>query len=380
MIEENRKRKVSVVECADYTPEKVSRAISEALRLLGGIGKSVRYGDKVLLQVNLLQPKKPEEGVTTHPAIVSALCGVLRDMGAKILIGGSSGIATFGGTSRALKICGIEEVARKYDAEVINFDKANFVEINNVQNNRVKSFFIAKPIIEADLVVSVPKLKSHALVKFTGAVKNFYGAIPGAGKAQGHALANTEKRFSEFLIDIFQVVKPELAVADAIVGMEGDCYGGDLIQVGLVLASTSCVALDIVASKIIGYTPWQIMYIREAVRRGLFPSIEAVEEVGIKGVRIPFKYPTGLFEHLPGFMQSWVWDRLKAKPVINTERCKRCGICVEACPVNAIEMVEVPEIVGDKCILCYCCHELCPENAVVLQQNWLGYRIGKKWK
>lgn len=372
--------KVSVVKCSDYTQARVTQAVKESLNLIGGIDRLVRKGDKVLLQVNLLQPKKPEEGITTHPAAVIAVCKLLNDIGAEIWIGGSSGSATFGGTSEALKICGIEGVAEKYGAKVINFDKTEVVEIKNLQNNRLKSFFIAKPIKDADLVVSVPKLKSHALVKFTGAIKNFYGVIPGAGKAQGHAIANTERKFSEFLIDIYQAVKPGLAIMDGVIGMEGDCYGGNLRQVKLILASTSCIALDIVASKIIGYNPRQIMYIREAIERKLFANIESVEEVGLKNIRIPFKHPTGFFEHLPGFLQSWVWDRLKAKPILNMKRCKRCGVCGKACPVNAIKMNGMPRIEEDKCILCYCCHELCPESAVVLKQNWLGYHIGKSWR
>ncbi|MEW6606873.1 MAG: DUF362 domain-containing protein [bacterium] len=374
------KIKVSVVKCSDYDQEKVNQAVKEALNLIGGIDELVRRGDKVLLVVNLLQPKKPEEGVTTHPKVVSAVCELLRDLGAEIWIGGSSGSATFGGTSEALKICGIQQVAERYGATIINCDKTEVIEINNLQNNRLKNFFIAKPITEADLVISVPKLKSHALVKFTGAIKNFYGVIPGAGKAQGHAIANTEKRFSEFLIDIYQAVNPGLAIMDGVIGMEGDCYGGNLRQVGLILASTSCIALDIVASKIIGYEPWQIMYIMEAIQRGLFPNIESIEEVGVREAKVPFKHPTGFFEHLPGFLQSWVWNRVKAKPTLNIQWCKRCGVCVKACPVNAIKMSEMPIIEEDKCILCYCCHELCPESAIILKQNWLGYFIGKDWQ
>lgn len=378
--EDNEKIKVSIVKCSDYEQEKVNQAVKEALNLIGGIDRLVRRGDKILLVVNLLQPKKPEEGITTHPTVISAVCGLLMDLGAKIWIGGSSGSATFGGTSEALKICGIEKVAEKYGAKVINFDKTKVIRINNLQNKRLKSFYIARPITEANLVVSVPKLKSHALVKFTGAIKNFYGVIPGAGKAQGHAIANTEKSFSELLIDIYQAVKPGLAIMDGVIGMESDCYGGDLRQVGLILASTSCIALDIVASKIIGYNPWQMMYIKEAIERRLFPNIESVEEVGAKDVRIPFKHPTGFFEHLPGFLQSWMWDRLKAKPILNMKRCKRCRTCVKACPVNAIKMNGMPKFEEDKCIFCYCCHELCPESAIVLKQNWLGYLIGKNWR
>jgi ferredoxin len=148
----------------------------------------------------------------------------------------------------------------------------------------------------------------------------------------------------------------------------------------LIFASTSCIALDIVTSKIIGYNPRQIIYIREAIKRGLFPDIESVEEVGAKDVRILFKHPTGFFEHLPGFLQGWVWDRLKARPILDMKGCKKCGICVKACPVNVIKMDGMPKIEEDKCILCYCCHELCPESAIVLKQNWLGYLIGKSWR
>ncbi|MDI6734994.1 MAG: DUF362 domain-containing protein [bacterium] len=188
------KTKVSVVKCSDYDQDKVNQAVKEAFNLIGGIDELVRRGDKVLLVVNLLQPKKPEEGITTHPTVVNAVCEILNDVGAEIWIGGSSGSATFGGTSEALKICGMEEVAEKYGAKVINFDKTEVVEIKDIQNNKLKNFFIAKPTTEADLVISAPKLKSHALVKFTGAIKNFYGVIPGAGKAQGHAIANTEEK------------------------------------------------------------------------------------------------------------------------------------------------------------------------------------------
>jgi ferredoxin len=239
--------------------------------------------------------------------------------------------------------------------------------------------------VEADAIISLPKLKTHGLVQFTGATKNLFGTVPGVIKASYHARFAAVERFSAMLIDVLSYHNPVLTIMDAVVGMEGDGpSGGDPRHIGLLLTSTDGVALDVVASTLVGMAPLSVAPIAAAVRRGLISG--QVEDIEVQGHSLDaarvvgFKRPrTGVqrVRMIPSSVPSWITDQLLASPQASS-KCTACGVCVENCPVEAITIVDGRARMDlHRCIRCYCCHELCPEDAVELKQSLLARLLNR---
>lgn len=372
--------KVSLVRCASYNQEAVNSSVEQALAMIGGIGRFVKPGQKVLLKVNALTPKPPEAAVTTHPAIIKAVVGQVKKAGGIPLVGDSSGgmIAGQAPTKQTFHVSGIARAAEEAGAELINFDVSGVEPIN--ATGPIRILHLAKPVLEADVVISLPKLKTHSAAVFTGAVKNMYGCIPGFRKAEYHRMVPKLKDFSELLVDIFAAARPVLVIMDAIVGMEGNGpSAGKPREVGLVVASEDSVAVDAVASSIIGLNPFDVHSTRIAHKRGL--GVGELSGIEIQGLNLAevkihdFDLPSNaMLETAPGFIISGVLSLLKARPEINSSTCAGCRFCVESCPVEAMDMKgKVPSIDYKKCISCLCCQELCPQKAVEMKQlNPLG--------
>ncbi|MTI95715.1 MAG: DUF362 domain-containing protein [Firmicutes bacterium] len=364
---------VSVRACPDYSPEVVAATCDRALMDVKAEALFTP-GQTVLLKVNLLSAKSPEQAVTTHPALVFALARWFIERGARVQVGDSSGgVPTKEGgnkTAAALKVSGIAAAAEAAGAEVINFDTAGAVVVHG--GERLNPVLIARPVLDADLVVSVAKLKTHGLTLFTGAVKNMFGAVPGATKAEYHRQLPKLPDFCTGLVDVFAAARPQLAVMDAVWGMEGNGpSAGDVRHRGLVLASRDAVALDTVAANLIGCPPRRVLTTVFAAKRGL-GRMEDVKIMGDEVSPVQFKLPAsarlgpvaasvsgrffGLMTHLPGFM---------------AEKCINCNICVQSCPVTALTAQKPhPELDAAKCIHCFCCHELCPEHAIDLEPRY----------
>ncbi|HEY9247298.1 MAG TPA: DUF362 domain-containing protein, partial [Candidatus Methanoperedens sp.] len=217
--------------------------------------------------------------------------------------------------------------------------------------------------------------------KYTGAVKNFYGVIPGSGKAAIHRQAPTEESLSQAVVDIFSALKPQLAVMDGIVGMEGEgATNGTPIASNVILSSLDCVALDAVASEVMGFQHEDILTTRFANRRGLgIGELGKIEVIGekIEDVRLDFKKSGYMYYKLPSFLGKFIFKYYEniSKVAISEKDCKKCGICLESCPASAITLLPHPLINQEKCIRCYCCHELCRNGAVKLRTSFIGKQL-----
>ena len=361
--------KVSIVQCPDYSHAK--DAIVESLELIGGLERIIKPGDRVLLKANILAARPPEDAVTTHPAIITAMCELVSDIGGFPIVGDGSGITHPGATAEALKISGIEDAAKKCGAEIVNFETGGFVEVDVPGAKQFPRLYIAKPILDADVIVSLPKLKTHELTYYTGAVKNFFGAVPLKTRKQMHLLAKRDM-FGEAVVDIYSIVKPHLAIMDGVVGMEGNGPAhGTPINTGIVMASYDCVALDMVASKLIGFDPMVIPTNVSALERKLGMGQPEVVGTPLEDVKVKFKESTGgITTMAPAFLTTNFGRFFTMKPHIDTTKCILCGACVLNCSPHAIEEVDGKlKINDDKCIQCYCCRELCPQNAVDIQKS-----------
>ncbi|MFZ3384195.1 MAG: DUF362 domain-containing protein [Candidatus Methanoperedens sp.] len=372
--------KVSIVKCGDYEHGRVKNAILQSLELIGGLEKIVKPGDNVLLKVNVIVGFSPERAATTHPSVVRAMIEIVKEAGGIPWVGDSSG--AYGYTAQSLQISGIKKATEESGGKLINFESTGTYNLK-VDGKVLTSINIAKPAIDCDVLVSLPKLKTHMMTKYTGAVKNFYGVIPGSGKAAIHRIAQTEETFSDAVVDIYSVLKPKLAIMDGVIGMEGEgAINGTPIESKVILSSMDCVALDAVASEIMGFRHRDIMTTCFAHNRGLgIGELDRIEVVGkkINDVKIDFKKSKHIYYKLPKFLSSFGLKLVEnnSKVEISKEDCKKCKICLNSCPVSAIILEPEPSIDQKKCIKCYCCHELCRNSAVKLKTSYIGRQLLK---
>lgn len=374
------KSEVSVVRCHDYGEGQVEDAVRRSLALIGGAGKLIKPGDRVLLKVNILAPAEAEQAVTTHPSLVRAMIKLVREAGGVPFVADSPGFLFAGGRNNAMKKSGIMKAAEELGAEVLQFETVpdSFVEVDVPGGAELKTIYAARLALEADVIISMPKLKTHGNTLFTGAVKNMFGAVPQKTRMLAHSLVTNEK-FSSALVDIYSVFKPDLAVMDAVVGMEGDGpRHGQPRKIGLVLASFDPPALDAVASKIVGFEPGAILTTKFAHERGLGcgdPGCISVLGETIEDVAVPdFKKPASMrmFSSIMSLLAPLINGLVKVEPHLDKAKCTRCAVCAKSCPVHVITLDPYPIIDRSSCIKCYCCNELCPEGAMEIKRTRLA--------
>ncbi|MTI68833.1 MAG: DUF362 domain-containing protein [Firmicutes bacterium] len=365
--------KVSLIKCENYDYDFLKKSIINSFKNLGGINKYINKGDKVLLKLNLIIKKGPEEAATTHPLFTKALAEVLIDYGAEVIIGDSPGGPFNKGMLRSIyKGCGFEEIIKDTNIK-LNFN-TNSMEVKNDKGKILKSLTVTEMLKDVDKVISVSKLKTHGMTMFTGAVKNMFGIIPGILKAEYHYKMPEIKDFSNALVDICLTGKPILSFMDGIVGMEGEGpTSGNPRKIGAVLASSSPYHLDVIATKIIGLDPKKVPTVARCIERNICKGdLNDIELLGniddfyIDDFKIPEIRNLNLIgDNLPKFLRNTINKMLQPKPVFDNEMCVGCGDCAKNCPPKVIEMVDKKPIVDlDKCIRCFCCQELCPKEAV----------------
>jgi uncharacterized protein (DUF362 family)/Pyruvate/2-oxoacid:ferredoxin oxidoreductase delta subunit len=323
-------------------------------------------GKKVVIKPNILGPSPPEKGITTHPALIRALVKSLRKRQALCLVGDNPGMNGYAANERCARISGILEAA---DGCFVNFAKeAAQIKVNS---RFLEKLVISKAILEADLVINVPKFKTHLQTRITGAVKNMFGILVGAEKARVHLAAPKPEDFSEALVDIYQIRLPDLTIMDAVVGMEGNGpSSSDLRPIGKILASPNGVSVDGLMAAMMGISPQKVDILRIASQRGLGELDPAKMEIQGTWSRLP-KYKMPLTFVSRGWFGGAV-NRLIYRPLIkpnisvNRDLCGQCGVCVQQCPAQALTMKDVPSLDKKKCISCYCCYELCSNRAIEL--------------
>jgi uncharacterized protein (DUF362 family)/Pyruvate/2-oxoacid:ferredoxin oxidoreductase delta subunit len=374
--------KVHIVRCGDY--EQVEEQMAELLTMMGGMNQFAASGEKIALKVNLLQVAAPEKAVTTHPAVVAAVGRLAKAEGAVPVIVDSpgSGLQYNEKTlDRLYQTTGMVQAAEAAGIDV-NLDPTHKVD-TFPQGELIKRFEVITPVLEADGVFNLCKLKTHTFMSITGAVKNNFGVIPGLAKPGYHAKLQDKGHFANMLLDLAEYVSPRISIMDAVTGMEGNGpHTGVPRHIGLLLASTSPLALDVVASEIIGLSRANNPVLIAAEKRGLYPNrLADIQLVGadIADLRIPdYKMPSTVFEGAGLGPFTWLAPVFKnaetLQPRVIKDVCVACGSCYEACPVDAITMNDHALINNKACIRCYCCHEMCPDEAIELRSSLL-YRI-----
>ena len=370
---------VSISKCNSYDTKEVQGAVDSCLDKLGGLSSLIKPDDRVLIKPNILIAKPPEEAVTTHPALIEAIIMVIKKVGAVPLVGDSPG-GLVGNVGEHWKVTGIEEVCNRLNVEILNFESSGVYE-KRINGNH---YHIAKPVLDADFIINVPKIKTHGLTILTCAIKNMYGTIPGLTKVNYHKEAPKPSDFAELVVDIFALSKPGLNIVDGIIGMDGNGpSAGNPKEMGLILASTDAIAVDSLICQILGKNPLKVPTNKNAYERGLGEAdINKIKVLGYQpDVIDDFKWSPNIASSLdmvPSFISKGLMRFWWSRPVIDPEVCTKCGKCVKNCPVEALSAgVKIPEFDYPECINCMCCMEMCPEKAVKLEKSMLSKLLSR---
>jgi uncharacterized protein (DUF362 family)/Pyruvate/2-oxoacid:ferredoxin oxidoreductase delta subunit len=357
--------------------------VKKALELLRpeGMAAFVKPGDKVALKVNMLMGKSPETLVTTHPSLVKAVGQMVADCGAEaFIIDSPGGPYTANSLRLAYERCGFSRAAEECGAS-LNYD-TSVTKVSGRLGKGVFSAELLRPAVEADIIINLPKLKTHGLTTLTCAVKNMFGLIPGLVKLEYHMRSPKLEDFCAMLVDIAEMASPELTIVDAISAMQGEGpSGGDPKEMNLILAGENIHAIDYVSAWLMGIEPESVPTIAQAREKNLSPL--AMEQIEIRGHRPSpsrFAMPKSrarthiLDQFLPRSVADKVASSLRPTPAFLPSVCTRCGICVRSCPPKALSERKgnVPELNTRDCIRCFCCQELCPEKAIEVRRSLLG--------
>jgi len=322
---------------------------------------------KVLVKPNVLRVSEADQGIVTHPDVVKAVVEKLEELGpAEIVVGDNPGVMSYGANEEAFRKTGLMEASmghyRNIGSEACELSfPAEFTD-------RV---MVSRAVLDADVLISVPKFKTHGLTVITGGIKNSYGFLPGAQKANLHRIAGDAWRFNQLLLEVFCLRIPDLFIVDAVVGMEGNGPASpDLREIGLILASDNGVALDATIARLMGLEPRLLPLLQMAAKRGLGDYEESSIEILGELVPIPgFKVPPVLegAKAVSDAVAEHMYSRIRMRPKADRTICTGCESCVAQCPVSALTMSGgVPVVDPHRCIACFCCQEICPVMAMRL--------------
>ena len=379
---------VSIVPCEDYDDERVEAALTAALDAVHGLD-FVRPGMTIAVKANLVTAMKPETAAAVHPAVVCALVRLLKKAGAEVVIGDSpGGIFAAAYLKVVYDVCGMRR-AEAYGAR-LNADFST-EEVRFEDAVQAHSFPYTSWLHKVDAIIDLCKLKTHGMMGLTCAVKNLFGSIPGAQKAECHYRYPRAEDFANMLVDLYEYSRPRLCICDAVIGMEGNGpTQGTPRKIGCLLAGRDGHRLDAVAAGLIGLRVQDVPTLRAAVERGLLPKDPG--DIAVFGEPGRFAVPdfktvpaqSSVFfkvfgDGIPGKIADFVAARILTPfPKLDPQRCVGCKKCAQVCPAKAIEMRSgKPRIHRGACIHCFCCQEFCPKGAMRVGRHAVMRLLGK---
>lgn len=356
---------VSVYKADAYDLDVIYAAVRRHFEALD-VEKDLTPDTRVLLKPNMLLASDPAGAVTTHPVFLRAVAKRLRELGVKtiVLADSSGGLYNERMLHKAYDACGFTALS---DILTLNYDTTS---------RKKNGFLIITPVLEADYIINCAKLKTHALMLMTAAVKNMFGSVPGIKKAEYHCVKATIEPFTKLILDLHEVVRPQLNLVDAIDCMEGNGpSGGTVRRMGLTLASKSAYAADEVCAKLMNINPHMVRTIRLARKRGLAdPQNVRMTGDAVVPAEPAFQMPDSFADRSRtrsgGGIGRLLWGRTGTRPVVTREKCVGCGKCMEGCPKHIITITDKIAFIPKRgCISCFCCHELCPEKAIEIVER-----------
>ena len=371
---------VNAVFTPSYEEGAVYEAVAKHFEALK-VERELTPGMRILLKPNLLYGKKPEAGVTTNPAILKAVIRWLTERGfTNLVVAESSGglynaeymRGVYGASG--LRVPGIQEYLNK---------EFTFKAVPTREGFQTRVFNLITPVTEAEYIINLPKLKTHAMTTVSCGVKNLFGTIPGLQKPDMHRRYPRTEDFVRMLCELCETVKPSLTLLDAVDSMEGNGPGGGTVRhTGLTLCARDVYALDVTAVRFMGLGPDAMPHLRAAREMGLLP-----EEIHVTGDEVvpcspAFRLPdavksTGFDDAVPKLLRKpteFVMDRLlRSYPHVDRSKCVGCGKCAESCPQKIIKITDKKAGMPRKnCISCFCCQEMCPVHAISVKRGLRG--------
>lgn len=379
----NNMTKVFLSKCSKYDVKEIENKIRMGFETLGGdkyIRWLIRENSRILLKPNMIIGDKKASLATTHYVFFEAVIRVLKDYSQNISYGDSPG---FGEILKTAEILGLKEVADRYNVKLENFHKEHLT-VSHKEGILCKSFDVARAAYECDVLITLPKIKTHSLTLFTASIKNQFGCIPGVQKAQFHSRMPEVENFSTMLLDLNKLLKTSFSIVDGILAMEGNGpKNGDPYNLNCILMGDDIVAVDSVAAKLIGYEkPIDTPVLKEASKYGFGETdIDKIEILGDKIADIAvsdFK----LVRKAPNTFRYKVTRNSTFKkifaprPKLIPQKCISCKRCNEVCPKKdeVIKFITkngklIPIWNMNNCIICFCCQELCPTGAIYAKQS-----------
>ncbi len=366
-----------------YDHAAVDAAVESLFASLPAAAK-IGANTKILIKPNLLAKHPPAHAVTTHPTVVGAVIRACKARGARaanITVADSAG-GLYNPTlmKQLYQVSGLAAVCQAEG--VLAYTACKSVTVSVAAPRVAQGFELLTPVVEADLIINLPKLKTHVMTGLTAATKNLFGTIPGLKKAEWHTRFPDKARFGDMLIDLYQTVTPHINLLDGIVGMEGDGpAGGTPRSAGLLLASEDALNLDLAAAYLIGLAPMRVPYLAAAHARGMCANAfdwndlqgEVAGFAPIPNWQLPESYQgdtasVDFSNRAPKVLRpaaKKVLDALAPHPVVVHSACIGCGKCAEICPQHTILLKGNKATIRKKdCIHCFCCHEMCPVKAI----------------
>jgi len=265
---------VSLIRTSDYELESLSRAVHNLLVPLGGISRIVKAGDRVLLKPNLLTGARPTKECTTRPELIYVVTKMVQAAGGKPFLGDSP---AFGSAKGVAQANGLWDLAQSLNLPIVEFHGQRYATDGELQHLR-----LSKEAMDADVVINLPKIKSHMQLTLTLGVKNLFGCVPGKMKAWWHMEAGKDaQKFAQMLIETAAAIAPELTIMDGIIGHEGNGpSGGEPRPLGILAASADVFALDRVMVEVLGIDPQVVPTIKAAIAKGIYQDLTEIDLVG----------------------------------------------------------------------------------------------------
>ncbi|MBA4397301.1 MAG: (4Fe-4S)-binding protein, partial [Syntrophus sp. (in: bacteria)] len=318
-----------IVRTSGYDEKKLRPLLFEMLARLDG-GR-IQRGVRVLVKPNLLSPAAPDDAVLTHPLVVKAVCEYVLDKGAGVHLSDSPAMGSF---EKILRVSGIGDALRGLDVVCKPFASSVPVDVGK-PFDRIE---MAEDVLNADMIINLPKLKTHSHMLLTLAVKNMFGCIVGFRKPEWHMRAGVDRdMFARLLVRIHARARPAFAILDGILAMEGEGPGksGKPRRLGVLMGSQDGPAIDETVCRMIGVDPLLLPTHKAAREFGL---IDAQLEIDgrlprVSHFRLPEIAPL-IFG--PQALHGFVRRHLVQRPVVDPARCKMCGECWKICPPKAI--------------------------------------------
>ena len=280
---------VSLIRADSYELESLQNDIRRLLEPMGGMAAIVKKGDRVLLKPNLLTGARPGKECTTRPELVYVVAQMVIAAGGKPFLGDSP---AFGSAKGVAAANGYLPWIEKLNLPIIDFHGQRYQTAGAEFNH----LLLSTEAMEADVVINLPKIKSHMQLTLTMGVKNLFGCVPGKMKAWWHMEAGKDSaRFGQMLVETARAINPALTIVDGIIAHEGNGpSGGEPRQLGILGAASNVFALDRAISHISNVDPLAIPTVAASQRLGLCEDLDSInfphlqpDELQINDWRLP---------------------------------------------------------------------------------------------